>query len=92
METCDYLVDLDFPQHPALSKHEPRYVVDEQTWERVACLPFLDASHSSLMTRTLWVPGRWWQSKNEYGDYCLLRNRDRVSRKERDFITRTYDA
>jgi len=89
-ETCDYLVDLDFPQHPTSSRYEPRYAVDEQTWERVACLPFLDASHSSLVTRTMWVPGRWWQSKNEYGDYCLLKNRERVSTKERDFVTRTY--
>ncbi|KAG8219545.1 glycosyltransferase family 22 protein, partial [Butyriboletus roseoflavus] len=90
VETCDYLVDLDFPRHPTSSRHEPRYVVDEQTWERVACLPFLDASHSSLMTRTLWAPGRWWQRKNEYGDYCLLKNSERVSTKERDFISRTY--
>ncbi|KAG9314095.1 glycosyltransferase family 22 protein [Chiua virens] len=89
VETCDYLVDLDFPLHPTSSRHEPRYAVDEQTWERVACMPFLDASHSSLVTRTLWIPGRWWQSKNEYGDYCLLKNRERVDAKERDAVTRT---
>ncbi|KAF8445630.1 glycosyltransferase family 22 protein [Boletus edulis BED1] len=90
VENCDYLVDLDFPQHPTSSGNEPRYAVDEQTWERVTCLPFLDASQSSRVARTLWVPGRWWQSKNEYGDYCLLKNRERVGAKERDFITRTY--
>jgi len=88
VETCDYLVDLDFPQHPTSSSYEPRYTVDHHTWERVACLPFLDASHSSLVTRIFWVPGRWWQSRNEYGDYCLLKNRERVAMKERDFIAR----
>ena len=92
VETCDYLVDLDFPLHPTFSRHEPRYAIDQQTWERVECLRFLDASHSSLVTRTLWVPGRWWQSKNEYGDYCLLRNRERVAMKEHDFITRTRES
>ncbi|KAF9245824.1 glycosyltransferase family 22 protein [Melanogaster broomeanus] len=90
VETCDYLVDLDFPKHPSSSKHEPRYAVDEDTWQRVTCLPFLDASHSPLLTRTLWVPGAWWQSKNEFGDYCLLKNRERVDKKERDFLARTH--
>ncbi|KAF8846076.1 glycosyltransferase family 22 protein [Paxillus ammoniavirescens] len=91
VETCDYLVDLDFPQHPTSSEHERRYAVDKQTWQRVICLPFLDASHSSLLTRTLWLPGVWWQSKNEFGDYCLLKNRERVSKKEHEFIARTHE-
>ncbi|KAF9225513.1 glycosyltransferase family 22 protein [Gyrodon lividus] len=90
VETCDYLVDLDFPWYPTSSQHEPRYAMDEKTWQRVLCLPFLDASHSSLLTRTLWVPGAWWQSKNEFGDYCLLKNRERVDKKEHDFIARTH--
>ncbi|KIJ66247.1 glycosyltransferase family 22 protein [Hydnomerulius pinastri MD-312] len=91
VETCDYLVDLDFPLHPSSSTFEPRYAVDEKTWERVVCLPFLDASRSSLLTRTLWVPGNWWQSRNEFGDYCLLKNRERVGSKEHDFDARAQD-
>ncbi|KAH9937363.1 glycosyltransferase family 22 protein [Fomitopsis serialis] len=79
---CDYLVDLDFPLHPSESAHEPRYVLDEATWERVKCLPFLDARHSSILTRTLWMPGARWQEGNEYGEYCLLKNRERVKRIE----------
>lgn len=82
IESCDYLVDLDFPKHPVSSHLEPRYAVDNETWERVLCLPFLDASHSPLPTRTLWLPGSWWQDKNEFGDYCLLKNREKVYRKE----------
>jgi len=81
IESCDYLLDLDFP-HPGSSTLEPRYAADTETWERVFCTPFLDASHSNLLTRTLWLPGQAWQSLNEFGDYCLLKNRDLVANKE----------
>ncbi|KZT08529.1 glycosyltransferase family 22 protein [Laetiporus sulphureus 93-53] len=80
--SCDYLVDLDFPLHPVESVHEPRYVIDDLIWDRVACFPFLDARHSSTLTRILWMPGAHWQESNEYGDYCLLRNRENVKRIE----------
>ncbi|THH03959.1 hypothetical protein EW145_g5876 [Phellinidium pouzarii] len=73
IETCHYLIDLDFPKHPSSSTHEPRYAVDEAHWERVHCAPFLDAAHSPLLTRALWLPGKWWQTLNSYADYCLLK-------------------
>ncbi|KAF9801694.1 hypothetical protein IEO21_10055 [Rhodonia placenta] len=88
---CDYLVDLDFPLHPIESLHEPRYAVDETTWDRVKCLPFLDARYSPTLTRTLWMPGQMWQRNNEYGDYCLLRHRENVKIKER-MMTLKKDA
>ncbi|KAI6153875.1 glycosyltransferase family 22 protein [Pisolithus tinctorius] len=88
VESCDYLVDLDFPHHPTSSRQEPRYAIDEDVWQRVVCLPFLDAAHSPRLTRTLWIPGSWWQSKNEFGDYCLLRNEERVHEKERRVAAR----
>ncbi|PIL31538.1 hypothetical protein GSI_06240 [Ganoderma sinense ZZ0214-1] len=83
VDTCDYLLDLDFPAHPQEGAHEPRYVADEKTWERVSCQPFLDARHSPLLTRTLWFPGELWQAQNEYGEFCLLRHRAKVAEKER---------
>lgn len=83
--SCDYLVDLDFPQHPVVSANEPRYVTDEHTWDRITCLPFLDARHSSLLTRTLWLPGARWEQANVFGEYCLLRNRENVAKKEKKF-------
>ncbi|RPD65012.1 glycosyltransferase family 22 protein [Lentinus tigrinus ALCF2SS1-6] len=83
VETCDYLLDLDFPLHPVETPHEPRYIADEKTWERVACQPFLDAAHSSLLSRTLWMPGELWQTQNSYGEFCLLRHKANVQRKER---------
>lgn len=83
VDTCDYLLDMDFPAHPQENAHEPRYVADTKTWERVSCLPFLDARHSPLLTRTLWFPGELWQGQNEYGEFCLLRHRANVAEKER---------
>ncbi|KAI0718861.1 glycosyltransferase family 22 protein [Cerioporus squamosus] len=82
VQTCDYLLDLDFPQRPVEAPHEPRYIADEKTWERVACRPFLDAAHSSLLSRTLWMPGELWQMQNSYGEFCLLKHKANVGRKE----------
>ncbi|KAK2461410.1 hypothetical protein APHAL10511_005873 [Amanita phalloides] len=82
---CDYLIDVDFPMHPKYSPLEPRYATDEATWERVACIPFLDAQNSQLLTRILWMPGKRWQGQNEFGDYCLLKNKALVTRKEAIF-------
>ncbi|KAI0782383.1 glycosyltransferase family 22 protein [Irpex lacteus] len=82
VNTCDYLVDLDFPSHHTSTPLEPRYAVDE-AWDRVKCEPFLDARHSSLLTRTVWMPGERWRSLNEFGDYCLLKNKRNMERKER---------
>ncbi|KAI0049268.1 glycosyltransferase family 22 protein [Auriscalpium vulgare] len=83
VSSCDYLIDLDFPDDPIVSPNEPRYILDQETWDPIICLPFLDARHSSLLTRTLWLPGETWQSQNSFGDYCLLRNRETVARKIR---------
>jgi alpha-1,2-mannosyltransferase len=81
VSSCDYIVDLDFAHDPIESKHEPRYVLDEKTWERVTCLPFIDVRHSSRLTRAFWLPGEMWQSQNRFGEYCLLRNRRSVEMK-----------
>jgi alpha-1,2-mannosyltransferase len=82
VSTCDYLVDLDFPVHPEESINEPRYAIDTNTRDRVYCTPFLDARHSSLLTRTLYLRSEWWQEQNSFGDYCLLRNKARAKRIE----------
>ncbi|KAG5637645.1 hypothetical protein H0H81_003722 [Sphagnurus paluster] len=84
VETCDYLIDVDFPLHPLESPLEPRYAIDDKTWDRVFCKPFIDARHSRLLTRAFWVPGTTWQGNNEFGDYCLLKNNALVHQKEID--------
>ncbi|EPQ60356.1 hypothetical protein GLOTRDRAFT_135064 [Gloeophyllum trabeum ATCC 11539] len=86
LHTCDYLIDLDFPEHPSEAPHEPRYAVDELAWERIHCAPFLDAKHSPVLSRALWFPGEKWRSQNSFGDYCLLRNKYSVRRKEQEML------
>lgn len=92
VETCDYLIDLDFPLHPQFSPLEPRYAVDDKTWERVFCKPFIDVRHSRLLTRAFWVPGKTWQSNNEFGDYCFLKNKALVGEKEIEVARRVTDG
>ncbi|EAU92828.2 asparagine-linked glycosylation 9 protein isoform a [Coprinopsis cinerea okayama7 len=82
VQQCDYLVDLDFPKHPVSSPLEPRYAIQSEVWERVYCEPFLDARHSMKLSRILWFPGKVWQMYNEFGDYCILKNKDLVRSKE----------
>jgi len=92
LETCDYLMDLDFPLHPITSALEPRYATDEQTWERVYCNSFIDTRHSRLLTRAFWAPGALWQTHNEFGDYCLLKNKASVGRKTEKIAQRAADG
>ncbi|KAF8495055.1 glycosyltransferase family 22 protein [Gautieria morchelliformis] len=82
ISTCDYLIDSDFPHHPQTSVYEPRYAVDSSTWDRVICVPFLDARHSSVLTRTLWLPIPYWSQRNSFGEYCLLRQKQRAKKRE----------
>jgi alpha-1,2-mannosyltransferase len=82
VESCSYLIDLDFPRRymgesVSMSSHEPRYAIDAENWERVVCKPFLDASQTSMLRRTLRFA--FSQDPNPYGDYCLLRNRKLVN-------------
>lgn len=79
---CDYLVDLDFPSHPRESALEPRFIKQTGIWDTVYCQKFLDAANSPTLSRILWLPGQNWQNKNEYGDYCILRNRERAVKRE----------
>ncbi|KAJ3750781.1 glycosyltransferase family 22 protein [Lentinula detonsa] len=79
ISTCTHLIDVDFPSHPSSSPQEPRYAVQNDIWDRVECLPFLDAQNSPLLSRILWLPGSKWRSMNAWGDYCLLRNRQLVA-------------
>lgn len=83
VSTCDYLIDSDFPENPPeTSVLEPRYSVDSSTWDRVVCTPFLDARHSSLLTRTVWLPIPLWSQRNSFGEYCLLRHKRRAAKRE----------
>lgn len=83
MSTCDYLMDSDYPLHPVSTALEPRYAVDDATWDRIRCEKFIDTRHSPILTRALWMPGARWQGMNEFGEFCLLKHRANVDAKER---------
>ncbi|KAJ3333161.1 mannosyltransferase [Blyttiomyces sp. JEL0837] len=76
--TCTYIVDVDFPlanENP----EEPRYSSMSESWQKVKCVPFLDAAHSSSLGRAFWLPDIVYETlyvnpKREWGEYCLLRN------------------
>lgn len=84
ISTCHYLIDLDFPlrsNQPGENSLEPRYAIQEENWDRVHCKPFLDNENSARWSRTLLVPVPRWQNGNQFGDYCLLRNKKMESLK-----------
>ncbi|ELU39400.1 asparagine-linked glycosylation 9 protein isoform a [Rhizoctonia solani AG-1 IA] len=77
---CDYFVHLRLAHSPERQEPVPR--VGE--WEDVACFPFLDAQRSNILSRVFWVPGSLWQKGNTFGEYCLLRGKERAHIRERE--------
>ncbi|OCT46946.1 Alpha-1,2-mannosyltransferase alg9 [Cladophialophora carrionii] len=77
VQYCTFLVDSYMPGMEA-TEHEPLYIADEEHWERVVCAPFLDASETGLLARTIWIPDlpvippRY---RRHWGEHCLLRRR-----------------
>lgn len=76
---CSFLVDLRLPS-AAPTAQEPDFAADVAHWERVTCLPFLDAAGTGLLGRLGWVP-EWpfipARYKRVWGEYCLLQRRRR---------------
>jgi alpha-1,2-mannosyltransferase len=78
---CDFLVDVRLPS-TGVSKLEPSYIADTDHWEHIKCLPFLDAESSGAVGRLGWVPNFPLlpaQLKRVYGEYCLLKRRQKPS-------------
>ncbi|KAI5289199.1 mannosyltransferase, partial [Ascosphaera acerosa] len=74
---CDYLVDLSL-QSQSTSPLEPDYANHAQHWEKVKCLPFMDAERTPTVARILWIPDLPVlppQVRRAWGEYCLLRRR-----------------
>lgn len=74
---CNFLVDTHMPS-TGVSKLEPNYLADTDHWEKVKCLPFLDAASSGGIGRLGWVPNVPMlpaQLRRVYGEYCLLRRK-----------------
>ncbi|KZS93306.1 glycosyltransferase family 22 protein [Sistotremastrum niveocremeum HHB9708] len=71
--TCDYFVHAFFDRSSTKSF---------ESWDRVHCVPFLDAEATPTLARTLWLPGDWWKSKGTWGEYCLLREHAHAEQRE----------
>lgn len=77
IERCNYLVD-SYTPGSQLSAVEPDRVHDTEKWERLLCLPFLDAARTSIIPRLLWVPDSPWVPRSfrrHWGEYCLLKRK-----------------
>ncbi|RKF65011.1 Alpha-1,2-mannosyltransferase alg9 [Erysiphe neolycopersici] len=88
INACDFLVDTYYHLGNEPSPLESNYILDTANWEIIHCVPFLDASKTSLLGRVIWVPEiqnflplRWrsvWSSKvnmRKWGKHCLLKRR-----------------
>ena len=74
---CTFLVDIEFTNTNGTNL-EPSYTKDMNTWERIQCFDFLDASRTSTLARIFWVPdAKWWpeDQQRHWGEYCLLRRK-----------------
>ncbi|KAL8303081.1 hypothetical protein RB601_008070 [Gaeumannomyces tritici] len=82
LRTCDFLVDTQYSHHAeqpkSLPPNEPDYIADEEHWEMVKCVPFMDAGKTGFLARALWVPD--WEMvpekyRRKWGRHCLLRQK-----------------
>jgi alpha-1,2-mannosyltransferase len=77
LRTCSFLVDTYFPGSNA-SQLEPHYILDTDNWQEVTCVPFLDASRTHILARTLWLPNLPMvpeKYRRHWGQHCLLRRK-----------------
>ena len=77
LDRCDFLVDSNLPSTVS-STLEPNYIQDEANWEKVECLPFLDAASTGLLGRLGWIPDSPFipaEHRRVWGEYCLLKRK-----------------
>ncbi|KAH3939517.1 mannosyltransferase [Parastagonospora nodorum] len=75
VDHCTFLIDSRLPSAPPTAL-EPSYISDTKNWEKMKCTTFLDASHTHLLGRLLFIPDLPFvpeRFRRKWGDYCLLR-------------------
>ncbi|GKT93383.1 LOW QUALITY PROTEIN: glycosyltransferase family 22 [Colletotrichum tofieldiae] len=76
---CGFLVDTQYPERTdPLPPNEPDYIADEEHWEIVKCVPFLDAEKTHFLARALWVPDLPFvpeKFQRKWGRHCLLQRK-----------------
>jgi alpha-1,2-mannosyltransferase len=76
---CTFIVDSHLPSTQTTAL-EPSYILDERTWEKVKCLPYLDNASTGIVGRLGWtsdlpfIPAKY---KRVWGEYCLLKRRSK---------------
>ena len=78
LRSCTFLVDTEYQLRSGpLPPREPNYVVDDQRWEVVKCLPFLDAENTHTISRVMFLPEFILpdEYKRRWGRHCLLKQR-----------------
>ncbi|CAI5502779.1 unnamed protein product [Closterium sp. Naga37s-1] len=86
---CDYLVELDNSRHVSMTGERGSILEgadalrghDEDEWEVLASLPFVDAQRSPALYRAFFIPGLS-ERLVKYGSYALLRRKQAASRME----------
>jgi alpha-1,2-mannosyltransferase len=77
LKRCNFVVDVQLPSTKATTL-EPSYIDDHQTWDKVTCLPYLDAASTGIVGRLGWVPDMPFvpaKHKRVWGEYCLLKRK-----------------
>ena len=85
VKRCNFLVDSHLPSTKT-TKLEPNYIADTEHWERIKCLPFLDAASTGIIGRLFWIPDLPFvpqRFKRVYGEYCLLQRRKKPTAETR---------
>jgi alpha-1,2-mannosyltransferase len=80
LRACNFLVDTYYPGSEP-SKYEPHYMLDEGNWEKVKCEPFLDASRTHVLARTIWLPNLPFipeKFRRHWGEHCLLKHKTKT--------------
>nr|POF04709.1 alpha-1,2-mannosyltransferase alg9 [Quercus suber] len=76
---CTFLIDSHLPSTVPTSL-EPAYINDHAKWEKVQCLPFLDAASTGILGRLGWIPDLPFippKYQRVWGEYCLLKRREK---------------
>ena len=77
------MVDTYYPD-TAPTRYEPHYILDTETWDKVKCVPFMDAAKTHIVARTMWIPDLPFidqKYKRKWGEHCLLKRKRDVKRK-----------
>jgi alpha-1,2-mannosyltransferase len=74
---CTYLVDSSLPSTSPTAL-EPDYISESTNWQKLKCTSFLDASHTHLLGRLLFIPDLPFvpeRFRRKWGEYCLLQRK-----------------